>query len=107
MRYLSILLLAPWLLVLCWIYWIWPRSLPRTTGRRLFDVLALVLAGIATTLAALAGFDSAVVPELGEFGPVSGSIWQQVLPALWGYGAFAAVIVPAVLLRQWLWGRRR
>jgi len=106
-RYLSILLLAPWLLVLCVIYWIWPRSLPRTTGRRTFDVLVLLLAGIATALAALAGFDSAVLPEPGEFGPVSGSIWQQVLPALWGYGAFAAVIVPALVLRQWWWGRKR
>ncbi len=106
MRFLSILLLAPWLLVLCWLYWIWPRSLPRTAARRAFDVLALVLAGVATAWAALAGFDSAVLPEPGEFGRVSGSIWQQVLPALWGYGAFAAVIVPAVLLRQLCWGRR-
>ena len=107
MRYLSMLLLAPWLLVLCLLYWIWPRSLPRTAGRRAFDVLALLLAGIATALAALAGFDSATLPEIGEFGQVSGSIWQQVLPALWGYGAFTAVIVPALLLRQWWWGRKR
>lgn len=107
MRFLSILLLAPWLLVLCWLYWIWPRSLPRTAGRRTFDLLVLLLAGLATAWAALAGFDSAVLPEPGEFGKVSGSIWQQVLPALWGYGAFAAVIVPAALLRQLFWGSRR
>jgi hypothetical protein len=30
-----------------------------------------------------------------------------VLPALWGYGAFAAVIVPALVLRQWWWGHKR
>lgn len=107
MRFLSILLLAPWLLVLGVIYWLWPRRLPRTAGRRAFDVVALLLAGVATALAALAGFDSAVLPEVGEFGRVSGAIWQQVLPALWGYGAFTAVMVPALLLRQWLWGRRR
>jgi len=106
-RYLSILLLAPWLLVLCGIYWIWPRSLPRTVGRRAFDVLALLLAGVATALAALAGFDSATLPETGEFGRVSGAIWQQVLPALWGYGAFTAVMVPALWLRHVWWGRRR
>lgn len=107
MRFLSILLLAPWLLVLCWLYWIWPRSLPRTAGRRSFDLLVLLLAGLATAWAALAGFDSAVLPEPGEFGKVSGSIWQQVLPALWGYGAFTAVIVPAALLRQLFWGSTR
>lgn len=107
MRYLSILLLAPWLLVLCLLYWIWPRSLPRTAGRRVFDWVALLLAGVATALAALAGFDSATLPEIGEFGRVSGSIWQQVLPALWGYGAFTAVMLPALLLRHALWGRRR
>jgi hypothetical protein len=106
-RFLSILLLAPWLLVLCWLYWIWPRSLPRTAGRRSFDLLVLLLAGLATAWAALAGFDSAVLPEPGEFGKVSGSIWQQVLPALWGYGAFTAVIVPAALLRQLFWGSTR
>jgi hypothetical protein len=106
-RFLSILLLAPWLLVLCWLYWIWPRSLPRTAGRRTFDLLVLLLAGLATAWAALAGFDSAVLPEPGEFGKVSGSIWQQVLPALWGYGAFTAVIVPAALLRQLFWGSTR
>ena len=105
MRYLSILLLAPWLLVLCGIYWAYPRGLPRTAGRRIFDVLVLILAAVATTLAALAGFDTATLPEVGEFGRASGGIWQQVLPALYGYGAFAAVMLPACWLRQRCWGR--
>lgn len=105
MRYLSILLLAPWLLVLCWLYWAYPRALPRTAGRRAFDAFVLILAAVATTLAALAGFDTATLPEVGEFGPVSGGIWQQVLPALYGYGAFAAVLLPALWLRQRCWGR--
>ena len=106
MRYLSILLLAPWLLVLCGLYWAYPRALPRTTGRRVFDGFALILAAVATTLAALAGFDTATMPVVGEFGQVSGGIWQQVLPALYGYGAFAAVLVPALWLRQVVWGHR-
>ncbi len=106
MRYLSILLLAPWLLVLCGIYWAYPRDLPRTVGRRTFDAAVLLLAAIATTLAAEAGFDTAALPEAGEFGRFSGAIWQQVLPALWGYGAFSAVLLPAWWLRQRGWGRR-
>ncbi|MEO9091658.1 MAG: hypothetical protein ABI247_15145 [Rhodanobacter sp.] len=106
MRYLSILLLTPWLLVLCWIYWAYPRSLLRTVSRRAFDVVVLLLAVITTTLAALAGFDSATLPEAGEFGPVSGAIWQQVLPALYGYAAFTAVLAPALWLRQRGWASR-
>lgn len=107
MRYLSILLLAPWLLVLCWIYWAYPRTLPNTVPRRAFDVLALLLAAIATTLAAATGFDTATLPEAGEFGRASGGIWQQVLPALYGYGAFAVVLLPALWLRQRCWGQRK
>jgi hypothetical protein len=106
MRYLSILLLAPWLLVLCWIYWAYPRDLPANARRRSFDVLALLLTGTATALAALAGFDTATLPQVEELGRPSGGIWQQVLPALYGYGAFTAVLLPALWLRQRCWGRR-
>ena len=47
MRYLSILLLAPWLLVLCGIYWAYPRDLLRSARRRSFDVVVLLLAAVA------------------------------------------------------------
>ena len=106
MRYLALLLLAPWLLILCWIYSAYPRRLPRTRARRLFDLMTLLLLAAATTQAAMFGFDRAQMPTPGEFGPVSGAIWQQVLPALYGYAAFTVVLVLAMLLRQWIWGRR-
>lgn len=107
MRYLAILLLAPWLLILCWAYWAYPKGLPRTAGRRAFDGVALFCAAIAASQCALIGFDQASLPQVGQFGRGSGGIWQQVLPALYGYGAFAAVIVLAMLLRYACWGRRR
>ena len=107
MRYLAILLLAPLLLILCWGYWAYPKSLPRTSGRRLFDVAVLLLALIAAVRCAVLGFDTVELPAVDGFGRASGAIWQQVLPALYGYGAFAAVIVLALLLRHALWGRRR
>ncbi len=107
MRYLAILLLAPWLLILCWAYWAYPKSLPRTSGRRIFDVVALLLAVIAAVLFASIGFDMVKLPTTDEFGRASGGIWRQVLPALYGYGAFAAVLVLALLLRHMRWGRRR
>jgi hypothetical protein len=107
MRYLAILLLAPWLLILCWAYWAYPKSLPRTSTRRIFDMAALLLALIAAVQCASVGFDMVKLPAPDEFGRASGGIWQQVLPALYGYGAFTAVLVLALLLRYMGWGRRR
>lgn len=107
MRYLAVLLLAPWLLILCWGYWAYPKSLPRSSGRRLFDVVALLLAMIAAVQCALFGFDMVGLPAVDQFGRASGAIWRQVLPALCGYGAFTAVLVLAMLVRYVRWGRPR
>ena len=46
LRYLALLLLAPWLLILGWAYFTYPKSLPRTAVRRVFDWVALLLAVI-------------------------------------------------------------
>lgn len=105
MRYLSLLLMGPWLLILAWAYWAYPKSLPRTRARRLFDVIALVLAVWATVRLAVWGYDSFAGVRVDELGVYSGAIWQQVAPALYAYGGFAAVLVPAALLRHGLWGR--
>lgn len=106
MRYLALLLLAPWLLILGWAYLSFPRDLPRSGGRRLFDAAAVLLAMAATGLAVLAGFEAVPVPETTEYGRASGAIWKQVLPALYGYGAWVVVLVPALLLRQAAWSSR-
>ncbi|MFC4763989.1 hypothetical protein [Dyella koreensis] len=106
MRYLAILLLAPWLLILGWAYWAFPKSLPRTGARKFFDLVALLLAALAAVQSAVIGFEAATVPAVGQFGPSSGAIWQQVLPALYGYGACVAVLLIAMLLRQAIWRAR-
>ena len=59
MRYLALMLLAPPLLILCWGYWAYPKSLPRSAGRRTFDVAALLLALVTAVQCALLGFDHA------------------------------------------------
>lgn len=105
MRYLAILLLAPWLLILAWAYWAYPKSLPRTKARRAFDVFALVLAAVVAVQAAVLGFEAATVPSVGQFGPSSGAIWRQVLPALYGYGGCVVVLAVALGVRKVLWGR--
>jgi hypothetical protein len=107
MRYLAILLLAPWLLILCWGYWAYPKSLPHIPSRRIFDIAAMLLALIAAAQCAATGFDKVELPTVDGFGRASGAIWQQVLPALYGYGAFTTVLIVAMLLRHVLWGRKR
>lgn len=106
MRYLAIMLLAPWLIVLGWAYWRYPKSLLTNGTRRSFDVLALLAAVTAAIQSALIAFDAVQLPAADQFGPKSGAIWQQVVPALWAYGAFVAVLVVALIVRQLVWRRR-
>lgn len=106
MRYLAIMLLAPWLIVLGWAYWAYPKSLLKNMTRRAFDVLALIAATIAAIQSAIVAFDAVVLPEADQFGPKSGAIWQQVVPALYGYGAFVVVLVIALVIRQLVWKKR-
>ncbi|NUO71616.1 MAG: hypothetical protein HOQ10_02730 [Frateuria sp.] len=103
LRYLALLLLAPWLLILGWAYFAYPKGLPRTAARRLFDGVALLLAAVAAAWCAAYGFEAAPPPQVDAFGRASGAIWQQVLPALLGYGACVAVLVVALLVRHLLW----
>ncbi len=77
MRYLAILLLAPWLLILCWGYWSYPKSLPRVAARRVFDVVMVVLALIAAAQCAVIGFDRVELPAMYGFGRASGAIWHS------------------------------
>jgi hypothetical protein len=107
MRYLAIVLLMPWLLILCWAYWSYPKHRHREHGRRAFDTAAVLVALGAAAVGSAVGFDSVQQPSIGPFGRASGGIWQQVLPALYGYGALLVVLAVALGLRWWLWGRRR
>lgn len=105
LRYLALLLLAPWLLILAWAYFAYPKSLPRTAARRVFDWAALLLAALAAAQCAVLGFDLAPRPQVDAFGRASGAIWQQVLPVLLGYGGCVGVLLLALLLRHFLWRR--
>lgn len=107
MRFLALMLLGPWLLILAWVYWAYPKSLVLTAWRRLFDVIALLLAVAVATWLAKIGYDGYVAPQADEFGRPSGAIWQHVAPALYAYGGFSVVLVAAMLLRWLAWGRSR
>jgi hypothetical protein len=103
MRYLSLLLLGPWLLVLAWAFWAWSTSFHVTWQRRLYDATVIALALLAAALFALDAYDGVAIQQVGHFGRESGGIWKQVMPALYGYGAFAMILVAAVLLRRAWW----
>lgn len=106
MRYLAILLLAPWLLILGWAYWAYPKTLPRPWTRRLFDGLALLCAAAFGLWLALSGYDVVQTHPAGGFGPASGAVWKQVLPALRAYGGFLAALALAMILRHRVWRSR-
>lgn len=105
MRFLSLLLLGPWLVILAWAYWAYPKSLPRTASRRAFDGAALLLAACVTIALAAYGYDSFAGVRVDQLGRHSGAIWQQAAPALYAYGGFSVVLLLALLLRARIWRR--
>ena len=97
MRWLAILLFAPWFAILLWAYWTFPRGLARTAARRMFDACAILLAIAAGIIAMLIGHDA----NIG----VGGSIWKQVAASTTIYGAFLGSLLVAVLVRARIWKR--
>ncbi|WP_233841585.1 hypothetical protein [Dyella sp. 2HG41-7] len=102
MRYLSLLLLGPWLLVLAWIYWSVLKRHRVGWLLKLYDAAVIFIAlGLAYGSAIIA-FDDIAIQNVGDFGRESGGIWKQVMPALYGYGAFAAVMAVGIVVRWFL-----
>ena len=89
---LALVLFAPWFLILSVLYWCYPRQ-PRTSARRRFDGMALLLA--------YAGCIAALYWSMGFADRSYGALWPQILATSVGYGVFLAVLVTA-----W-YGRRR
>lgn len=99
MRYLSVLLLGPWLILLAWAYWVaWKRSRV-TWWHKAYDIAVIVVALVAACGCALVAYNDVASQSIGNFGRESGGIWKQVMPALYGYGAFAATMVVGMVVR--------
>lgn len=97
MRWLAIILFAPWFAILIWAYWVFPKSLPRTVSRRFFDVVVIV-ATLAVSIWGMLEYHDA---NEGY----GGSIWKQVAASTAVYIAFLGALVVAVLLRARIWKR--
>lgn len=103
---LAVLLLSPWLLVLCFLYWWYPRDRPHSGTRRIFDVAMMVLSLVATAAGAWFAQINRQPALTDALGHRSGDIWPQVLAAVYAYSAFTLVMLVAIVLRHFLWRRR-
>ena len=95
MRFLALALFAPLFAIYTWLYWAFPRGLPKTRARRRFDLAALALAIAATVVALVAAFEA----DYGNVGP----IWPQVAATLAAYHVFPVLLIAAWFVRRrWL-----
>lgn len=98
MRFLAVLLLAPWLAVLGWLYWLYVRRVHGAHTRARIDAALLIAAFIAAIVCA----DVTYVLETG----IAGAIWKQVAAALACYAGFSTVLLIGLLRHAWLRRRR-
>ncbi|HEX7348135.1 MAG TPA: hypothetical protein VF264_00600 [Rhodanobacteraceae bacterium] len=91
-RFVAILLVAPWLTILSWLYWLYAR---RHTGGRIsagFDVAMLVAAWLAAIVCALVAYHFGA----SYYNP----IWKQMFAAWVAYPGYAVVLFWG-WLRHW------
>jgi hypothetical protein len=91
MPYLALIMFLPWFLILGALFWLYPRQ-PRTSMRRLFDAITLLLAGGGSFY----GMNWAYVTADTSVG----SLWKQVFATLVAYGVFLGVMTVALIARR-------
>ena len=94
---LSLILFLPWFLILAVLFWVYPRQ-PRGIARRLYDLVAIVLA-LAVFVASLYWMHDIADPSHGR-------MWRQILATAVGYGVFLAAMLLAFIVRMLLFRRR-
>ena len=94
---LALILFVPWFLILGALFWIYPRQ-PRGPARRIYDVVALLLAVVA--------FVYTQYWSLGVADPQYGRMWGQILATAIGYAVYLAVMTLAFFLRPRLLRKR-
>ena len=94
---LALILFAPGFVSLAVLYWLYPRQ-PRDAARRLFDVVALLVAVLA--------FVASLHWAHAYASRAHGHLWPQILATSVGYGVFLLVLTVAVFARR-AWLRRR
>lgn len=91
MNLLAIVLFLPWFAIIGFAYWHLPRNLSRTLMRRVFDCIALLIAIVLASVAAVA----AMKIDWQD----AGRIWPQVAAVLFAYGTFLLLMLVAMIVR--------
>lgn len=91
-RFIALLLIGPWLIVLGWLYWLYVRKRATDGVSARFDAGVLLASALATVACSAIGYEAV----LGH----GGAIWKQVAAALAAYAGFNLVILFG-LLRHW------
>lgn len=95
-RFIALLLIGPWLIVLGWLYWLYVRKRAANGIPARFDIGVLIVSAVATVACTVIGYQAA----LGHGGP----IWKQAAAALGAYAGFNLVILFGL---SWHWLARR
>jgi hypothetical protein len=91
-RFIALLLIGPWLVVLGWLYWLYARRRAAQGVSARFDIGVLVIAALVTIAGSALGYQAA----LGH----GGAIWKQVAAALAAYAGFTIVVLFGLLWRR-------
>ena len=94
-RFIALLLIGPWLIVLGWLYWLYARRRAARGVPARFDAGVLIISAVAAVACTAIGYEAA----LGH----GGAIWKQVAAALGAYAGFALVILFGLM---WHWANR-
>lgn len=104
-RFVALLLIGPWLIVLGFLYWLYARRRVAHGVPRGFDIAVLVVAALSTIVFTALAFEAGSRAVLqANVDPV----WKQMAAAWAAYPAYFCVLFLG-LLRHWIagWRQRR
>lgn len=102
-RFVALLLIGPWLIVLGFLYWLYVRRRAANGVPASFDVAVLIVAALSTIVFTALAFEAgAVAAARSGVDPV----WKQMAAAWAAYPAYFCVLFLG-LLRHWIAGRRQ
>lgn len=102
-RFVGLLLIGPWLVVLGFLYWLYARRRAANGIPAAFDVGVLVVAALSTIVFSVLAFEAgATAAARAQADP----IWNQVAAAWAAYPAYFIVLFLG-LARHWLARPRR
>ncbi|HEX7369067.1 MAG TPA: hypothetical protein VF284_02130 [Rhodanobacteraceae bacterium] len=105
MRFVALLLIGPWLIVLGFLYWLYARRRAAHGIPAAFDAIILIVAVCSTVVFTAVAFEAgAVAAQRAGVDPV----WKQMAAAWAAYPAYFVVLFIG-LLTHWIagWRERR